>query len=125
MNVTGFDHLVLKCADVEVSLAWYCTRLGLAPVRVDEWRAGTAPFPSVRVSPHTIIDLIPAAAPVTEPNVDHICLVADRDTVEAIASGAAGLTVVDGGTRYGARGDGESVYVLDPDGTTVEIRYYP
>jgi catechol 2,3-dioxygenase-like lactoylglutathione lyase family enzyme len=35
------------------------------------------------------------------------------------------LTVVDGpGRRYGARGDGWSVYVLDPDGNTVELRAY-
>lgn len=125
MNIVGFDHLVLKCGDVAETLAWYCDRLGLAPVRVDEWRAGTVPFPSVRVSPGTIIDLVPRAGDVAEPNVDHLCLVADRATVEAIANGDAGLTVVDQGTRFGARGDGESVYVLDPDGTTVEIRYYP
>ncbi len=33
--------------------------------------------------------------------------------------------VVDGpGTRFGARGDGQSLYVKDPDGTTVELRHY-
>ena len=40
------------------SLDWYTGQLGLAPVRVDEWRAGQCPFPSVRVSQETIIDLI-------------------------------------------------------------------
>ena len=48
VSVVGFDHLVLKCADVETSLAWYCDQLGLEPVRVEEWRAGLAFFPSVR-----------------------------------------------------------------------------
>ena len=60
LDVQGFDHLVLRCIDVETTLAWYVDRLGMPPVRVDEWRAGVAPFPSVRVDEGTIIDLVPA-----------------------------------------------------------------
>lgn len=123
-RITGFDHLVLRCADVETTLAWYRDELGLAPVRVDEWRAGAAPFPSVRVSPDTIIDLVPATGAVGERNVDHLCLVADRPTVDAIATSPS-LRVVDGpDERYGARGNGWSVYVVDPDDTVVEVRSY-
>lgn len=129
LNINAFDHLVLKCADVETTLSWYLDVLGLSPVKVDEWRSGTAPFPSVRVSPETIIDLIPRAAEYGERNVDHICLVADRAAVDAIVADAAGdaptFTIVDGpDTRFGARGDGWSVYVTDPDDNVVEIRSY-
>ncbi len=125
IQITGFDHLVLRCADVERALAWYVEVLGLAPVRVDEWRSGTVPFPSVRVSAGTIIDLVPASGVVGERNVDHFCLVADRATVDAI--GAAGDTfrlIGEPGPRFGARGDGWSVYVYDPDDNVVEIRSY-
>ena len=125
IHVTGFDHLVLRCADVDASLAWYTDVLGLEPVRVDSWRAGAAPFPSVRVSPDTIIDLIPRHGEVSELNVDHICLVASAGTVDAIDADRAAFRVVDGpGTRYGARGDGWSIYVLDPDDYVVELRTY-
>ncbi|MGW8402008.1 VOC family protein, partial [Streptomyces lydicus] len=27
--------------------------------------------------------------------------------------------------RYGARGGAQSIYVADPDGNTVELRWYP
>ena len=123
MRVIDFDHLVLNVVDVERSLAFYCGPLGLEPVRVDEWRAGKVPFPSVRVSPTTIIDLVHRER--GESNVDHFCMVVEPlDWKEVVASGV--FNVVDGpGRRYGARGNAESLYVTDPDGNTVELRWYP
>ena len=122
VRVTGLDHIVLAVADVERSLAWYCDELGLAPERVDEWRRGEAPFPSVRVDAATILDLL--ATPRTGENADHLCLVVEPVDLEAVkASGR--FQVVDGpAMRFGARGDGTSLYVLDPDGNTVELRHY-
>ncbi|MEV4480021.1 VOC family protein [Micromonospora coxensis] len=123
LRVTGFDHLVLTVADVERSLAFYCGPLGLAPVRVDEWRAGRVPFPSVRIDSHTIVDLVRGTR--GESNVDHFCLVvAPLDWAEVIASGV--FDVVEGPVgRFGARGSATSVYVRDPDGNVVELRWYP
>ena len=54
MKVTGFDHIVLRCADVEASLAFYCDELGLEPERVEEWRRGEVLFPSVRIDPYCV-----------------------------------------------------------------------
>jgi catechol 2,3-dioxygenase-like lactoylglutathione lyase family enzyme len=125
IRITGFDHLVLRCADVEKTLAWYVETLGMSPVRVDEWRRGAVPFPSVRASAATIIDLIPAAGSVSEPNVDHFCLVADRATVDAIAAATDTFRIHEApSVRFGARDDGWSVYVYDPDDNVVEIRSY-
>ncbi|WP_030233311.1 VOC family protein [Streptomyces sp. NRRL S-350] len=123
MRVVALDHLVLNVADIERSLAFYTGLLGLEPVRVDEWRAGKAPFPSVRITAETIIDLV--VRPRQESNVDHICLtVAPLDWQEVIDSGT--FTVLEGPvSRYGARGSATSVYVSDPDGNTVELRWYP
>jgi catechol 2,3-dioxygenase-like lactoylglutathione lyase family enzyme len=122
IRVTALDHVVLNVADVERSLAFYCDELGLAPERVEEWRRGEILFPSVRVDARTIIDLLAAAR--TGVNADHLCLVVEPVDLEAIkASGR--FEVVDGpATRFGARGDGTSLYVKDPDGNTVELRYY-
>ncbi|HET6812068.1 MAG TPA: VOC family protein [Acidimicrobiales bacterium] len=122
VEVVGMDHVVLNVSDVERSLAFYAGTLGLAPIRVDEWRGGQAPFPSVRVDEQTIIDIL--AAPRTGQNTDHFCLVvAPTDFAEVVASGR--FEVVDGpGPRFGARGIGTSLYVRDPDGNVVELRYY-
>jgi len=126
MHVKDFDHLVLKVADVERSLAFYSGSLGLQPVNVEQWRAGQVPFPSARVSPTTIIDLV--ARPRTEPggsNVDHFCLVVDPLDWQAVIDSGI-LTVLEGPvSRSGARGSAQSVYVQDPDGNTIELRWYP
>ena len=69
-----------------------------------------------------IIDLV--ALPRTGANMDHLCLVVEPEDIEAVAADDR-FTVVDGpDRRYGARGDGWSIYVLDPDGNTVELRSY-
>ncbi|PKV89589.1 VOC family protein [Streptomyces sp. TLI_146] len=123
LRVKDFDHLVLNVQDVERALDFYTGPLGLEPVRVEEWRAGKVPFPSVRVSPTMIIDLFDR--PRGESNVDHICLVVDPlDWQQVIDAGT--LTVLEGPvSRFGARGSATSVYVQDPEGNTVELRWYP
>ncbi|MEU2721347.1 VOC family protein [Streptomyces smyrnaeus] len=132
MKVKDFDHLVLNVRDVERALEFYCGPLGLEPVRVEEWRAGRVPFPSVRVSPTTIIDLLQQPRGGTsrpeaggESNVDHLCLVVEPlDWQTVIDSGD--FEVLEGPvTRFGARGSAQSIYVRDPDGNTVELRWYP
>jgi catechol 2,3-dioxygenase-like lactoylglutathione lyase family enzyme len=56
VKVLGLDHIVLRVADVERSLAWYRDDLGLEPERVAEWRRGEVLFPSVRIDKTTGID---------------------------------------------------------------------
>jgi catechol 2,3-dioxygenase-like lactoylglutathione lyase family enzyme len=119
--VIGFDHLVLVVEDVERSVAWYVDELGLKPERLEEWRDGKVFFPSVRISPTSIIDILRGTR--GEKNVDHLCLVVSDDVHALAASGR--FNVVDGpDTRWGAQGDATSIYVTDPDGNVVELRRY-
>ena len=124
LRVSGLDHIVLVCSNVERSLAWYCDELGLEPVRVEEWRSGDAPFPSVRVDERTIIDLV--AGERSGVNMDHVCLVVEPTDLAALAASGrfdvVGNGAVDG--LFGAQGYATSLYVRDPDGNTVELRHY-
>jgi catechol 2,3-dioxygenase-like lactoylglutathione lyase family enzyme len=121
----ALDHIVLVVADVERTLDWYGRHAGLAAERVDEWRAGEVPFPSLRVDPDTIIDVVPGyAVDERRGHLDHICFVVSPDDLAGL-TGDQQLEIVDKGPRFGARGIGESVYVRDPDDLLVEFRTYP
>lgn len=122
MRITGLDHIVLVSPDVERLVAWYGDVLGLAAERLAQWRRGEAPFPSLRVSPDTIIDVV--AGERTGRNVDHFALVVDLD-VDALAAVAAEHGVAGPKELSGARGQGHGIYLRDPDGTGVELRSYP
>jgi catechol 2,3-dioxygenase-like lactoylglutathione lyase family enzyme len=124
VRVTDLDHIVINCRDVERSLAWYTGELGLEGVRVDEWRAGSALFPSVRVNAGTIIDLFGADR--SGVNVDHLCLVVEPTDLGALAKSGRFDVVGDGPVEglFGARGLATSLYVRDPDNNTIELRSY-
>jgi catechol 2,3-dioxygenase-like lactoylglutathione lyase family enzyme len=120
VKVVGFDHVVVNTLNTEALLAFYCDELGLEPVRVDEWRKGEVLFPSVRVARETLIDLLPAER--TGENMSHFCLVIAPTDLDALAARFPGAHRADG--LFGARGYASSVYVQDPDGNTIELRYY-
>ncbi|MFO7591970.1 MAG: VOC family protein [Acidimicrobiia bacterium] len=124
VRVVGFDHLVLRSADVERLLRFYVEELGLTPVRVDEWRRGEVLFPSVRIDATTLIDVL--AAERSGMNVDHFCLVIEETDLDALARSGRFDVVGDGPTDglFGARGFARSLYVRDPDGNVVELRSY-
>lgn len=122
MHVRGLDHVVLLCADLQTTVSWYVDVLGLEPLRVDEWRRGEAPFPSVRLDEGTIIDLFEGTP--SDGRLDHLCLVVDPVDLTALADSGV-FDVVSGPVpRWGARGEGTSLYVRDPDGLIVELRHY-
>lgn len=124
LHIQAMDHIVLVVDDVERSLAWYGGVLGLEMLRADEWRKGGVLFPSVRISGETIIDLLSGHRPRGQGNVDHLCLVIEETDLEVLRDSGT-FDVVEGPvTRWGARGDGTSLYVKDPDGNIVELRHY-
>lgn len=122
IRITALDHVVLNVTDVERALAFYIEELGLAPIHVDEWRRGERFFPSVRVDEGSIIDLV--ALPRTGENLDHFCLVVEPTDFEALKQSGRFEVVEGPAIRFGARGDGTSLYIRDPDQNLVELRYY-
>jgi len=126
------DHVVLRVRDKDASLQFYCDVLGCtldkvqAAIGLWQVRAGTS-----------LIDLVPldgllgkigGAGPEKEGrNVDHFAIQIapfDEDAIRAHLA-AHNVTITDAGRRYGAEGDGPSIYILDPDGNAVELKGPP
>jgi catechol 2,3-dioxygenase-like lactoylglutathione lyase family enzyme len=133
------DHVVVWVDDPLKSLAFYVDMVGLTPVRSEEFQRGEVPFPSVRVSPESIIDLTAKSGAdsvdqLTKADgsaghpVNHLCLTMERDQYNALKSrlDSAGLETAAMNRRtYGAQGwSPEAFYFKDPDGNVVEARYY-
>lgn len=82
----------------------------------------------------SLIDLVPldgllgkrgGAAPGAEGrNLDHFAIQVTPFDEEKIRKHLAAhdIRIVESGQRYGAEGTGPSVYIVDPDGNTVELK---
>ncbi|WP_420497369.1 VOC family protein [Parafrankia sp. FMc2] len=121
----ALDHIVLNVEDPERSVQWWVDNFGMRTHRLQAWREGRAPFPSVEVAPGVIIDL-DARTPRGGPghNVNHFCVVIEPCDLTELA--ASGVFDVVGGPfhRYGAHGNSDLLYIRDPDGNVVELRHY-
>ena len=82
-------------------------------------------FPSVRIDAHTILDLLPAGPDDPPANVDHLCLVIEPIDLQALADSGTFDVVGGPSNLFGARGQGNALYVRDPDAMVVELRHYP
>ena len=75
------DHIVINAVDINNSLHFYTKILDLPGERIDEFKNNQVPFPSVRITKDTIIDLFPKKLwektnpeNVCRPNLNHFCL---------------------------------------------------
>lgn len=133
LTVTAMDHIVLNVRDMDTILDFYINVLGLQGERIEAYQQGDVPFPSVRINADTLIDLFPVQAAATDAptqqpeHLNHFCMViAKADMQQVIAHlESHGVTIEEGPiTRWGAHGNGTSIYFCDPEGRQIEIRYY-
>jgi glyoxylase I family protein len=125
LRVAELDHVVIRCRDQARSLDFYTRILGL----VEERRLDVIGLVQLRAG-QSMVDLVPADPPPTHEgrNVDHVCLGVEAPDMEAMVGylRTEGVEVLgEPAERYGARGTGLSVYVLDPDGNIVELKQLP
>ncbi|MCL4351978.1 MAG: VOC family protein [Firmicutes bacterium] len=122
MTSIQLDHVVLEVKDVGRSLEFYCKILGAVPVRWQEFLNGEAPFASARTGV-TLIDLFPSENPAAGPN--HLCIEVAQSVHDIMTELASyGYHPDPPEKRFGAKGQGLSVYIEDPDGHRVEVRTY-
>jgi glyoxylase I family protein len=131
ITIQNIDHVVLRVSDLDKVARFYIDVLGARwekkqeAIGLYQLRAGTS-----------LIDLVPvdgklgrmggAAPGEGGRNVDHICFRVLPWDGEAILAHLAGhgmeAEIV---SRYGADGDGPSIYLADPEGNHLELKGPP
>jgi glyoxylase I family protein len=131
IRLAAIDHVVFRVADLDAALHFYTGVLGATVEKVQEgiglWqlRAGTS-----------LIDLVPldgplgrmgGAGPAREGrNVDHVCFrVLEWDEAAILEHLAGHGIAAEVAQRYGAEGQGPSIYLSDPDGNGLELKGPP
>ena len=131
INIQAIDHVVFRVTDLEKVARFYIDVLGARwekkqdSIGLYQLRVGTA-----------LIDLVPVdgklgrmggAAPGHQGrNVDHVCfrvLPWDGEAILAdLRERGIEAEIV---SRYGAEGDGPSIYLADPEGNNLELKGPP
>lgn len=132
IRIVEIDHVVLRAIDTVVMQRFYCDVLGCR----EERRQDEIGLVQLRAG-RSLIDLVSiggklgrhgGAAPAGEGhNMDHLCLrVEDYDEAAILAHlRAHGVRIGELGSRYGAQGEGPSIYLYDPQGNMVELKGPP
>ena len=129
VTLNHIDHLVLRVSDLQRSVDFYRDLLGCTVSRerpdlgMIHLATGTA-----------MIDLVTLDGPLGRPggaapgaqgrNLHHFCLRIEPFDEQALTAylQAAGVAVEAAEKRYGAEGEGLSLYCFDPDGNQVELK---
>lgn len=126
------DHVVLRIRDLDRAVRFYCDVLGCT----EERRVDRIGLVQLRAG-KSLIDLVDAAGELgrrggaapggSGGNMDHLCLRIEPFEESEIRAHLAEHGIVAGPveSRYGAEGNGPSIYISDPEGNTVELKGPP
>ena len=118
-HVERIDHVVLRVRDLAAMVRFYEQALGFKVERrldrlsLVQMRAGAS-----------LLDLIAGERADGAPNMDHLCFRIEPFDRDAIVTQLArfGISVGETVERYGAEGNGPSVYFHDPEGNQIELK---
>ena len=132
IRIRELDHLVLRVIDLDRMLRFYCDALGCTVERRKE-SIGLVQLRAGR----SLLDLVPVTGKLGRAgggppgaegrNLDHFCFRIEAFDESAIRSHlqAHGVSADPVESRYGAEGEGPSIYVTDPEGNVVELKGPP
>ena len=118
-RVERIDHVVLRVRDLAAMVRFYEQALGfheerrLQKLGLVQMRAGAS-----------LLDLIAGERADGAPNMDHLCFRIEPFDRDAIVTQLVrfGISVGETVERYGAEGNGPSVYFHDPEGNQIELK---
>ena len=132
LTIKQLDHVVLRVTDLAAMMHFYTEVIGCPVEKIQEnlglyqLRAGSS-----------LIDLVPIDGPLGQKggaapgiegrNLDHFCLQVEPFDANSIIAHLRthGFDPAPVASRYGAKGQGPSIYVNDPEGNVLELKGPP
>lgn len=127
-TVDRLDHIVINCADVELSASWYQRVLGMEREEFGPDKRTALKFGGQKINlrPHDSDTRAWITGTNAKPGASDLCFVSavgPEDVVEHLHG--CGIAIEAGPVaRTGALGTIQSVYCRDPDGNLIEISSY-
>ncbi len=133
IRIKGLDHVVIRVKNIDKMIQFYCDVLGCTVERelspefgLVQLRAGNALIDLVSVDGE--LGRLGGSAPGKEGrNMDHFCVRLENFDEGEIRSHLSRFNVRGSKleNRYGAEGNGPSIYIKDPESNTVELKGPP
>ncbi len=125
-TVDRLDHIVITCADIEITAAWYQRVLGMEREDYGAERRCALKFggQKINVRPAGVLDWTSGREAC--PGSQDLCFVIAMGPDEAVGHlHSCGVAIEAGPVkRAGALGEISSVYCRDPDGNLIELSSY-
>jgi catechol 2,3-dioxygenase-like lactoylglutathione lyase family enzyme len=125
MNVSAIDHIVLTVRDLDATVAFYESVLGMTLEKFGEGRIALK-FGDQKINLHEYGNEFEPKADCPMPGSEDLCFITEKNLDEAISHvQSQGIDIIEGPIRRtGARGAILSFYFRDPDGNLIEVSNY-
>ncbi len=122
MKVKKIDHLVLTTNDIEQTINFYTTILGMELIFIEDERKALR-FGKQKINLHKAGQEISPHARHPMPGSTDLCFITETSIEQVVEHlNSCGITILNGPTkRIGATGPLLSIYIQDPDGNLIEI----
>jgi catechol 2,3-dioxygenase-like lactoylglutathione lyase family enzyme len=125
MNITNIDHIVLTVKNIDVTVEFYESILGMVVETFGEGRVALK-FGNQKINLHKYGQEFEPKANKTVPGSGDLCFITETELEVAMAHvKSKGLDILEGPVpRTGATGSIISFYFRDPDGNLIEVANY-
>ena len=125
MNIVGIDHIVLTVRDIDASVRFYETVLGMTKNVFGNGRIALT-FGSQKINLHSYGNEFEPKARTPRPGSEDLCFITETNLAEAMEHVRShGVELLEGPVpRTGALGSMLSFYFRDPDGNLIEVARY-
>ncbi|GBE34028.1 virulence protein [bacterium BMS3Bbin06] len=125
MNIVNIDHIVLTVRDINKTIKFYESVLGMVSESFGRGRIALK-FGTQKINLHEFGNELEPKASQPTPGSGDLCFITDRNLDEAINHvKSCGVKIIEGPViRTEANGKIISFYIRDPDGNLIEVASY-